>query len=618
MAVNPRRFHVTELDFDNIKSNLKTFLKGQTEFTDYDFEGSGMNILLDVLAYNTHYLAYNVNMAMNEAFLDSALLRSSVVSHAKTLGYVPRSSSAPIAYINITLNDSVLTEATLEKGTVFTASVDDVDYTFVTNAEYTTTRSSGILSFTNIPIYEGTLISTKYTVNTANVDQRFLLASNRADTSTLVVSVQTSSTDTTTNVYSLSNDISQVQSDTRSYFLQEVEDGKFQVYFGDGVIGQALSDGNIVILDYIVTNEASANSASVFSPPGDISGVNNITVATVSLANGGAEPESIESIRYNAPLDFSSQGRAVTANDYKLIIPRIYPDTRAVQVWGGEDNDPPQYGQVFASIKTESGINLTQAQKDSILNELKRYNITSVRPSFVDPETTYLELRTYFKYNSKVTTKTQTDLETIVRSAITSYNNSDLKQFDGVFRFSKLSRLIDNSDVSILSNVSNIKMMKNVTPLLNGVPDQYVVAFSNRIYHPHDGHNAMMGGVTVSSGFKIVSNTNMMYIDDDGYGNLRMFYYVSGTTRGYVNNSVGSINYLTGTLTLFSLNISETENADGTISITVLPNSLDVVPVRNQLLEIDLAKTTIIGEVDTIVSGGSSAGTGYTTASFYS
>jgi hypothetical protein len=618
MATNPRRFQVTELDFDDIKSNLKTFLKSQTEFTDYNFEGSGMNILLDTLAYNTHYLAYNVNMAMNESFLDSALLRSSVVSHAKTLGYTPRSARAPVAYVNVTLNDSSVTTATMHKGTVFKTSVNDINYTFVTNSDYTAIKQNGILSFTNIPIYEGTLITTKYTVDITNVDQKFKLVTNKADSNTLKVSVQTSLSDNTEVVYFLSNDISEVSATSPSYFLQESQDGIFEVYFGDGVVGQKLSDGNIVVLEYVVTNNTDANGASVFSSPGDIGGVSNITVTTVSLANGGTDPETIESIRYNAPLDFSSQGRAVTASDYKIIIPTIYADTRAIQVWGGEDNDPPQYGQVFVSIKTESGINLTQSQKETIVLQLKKYNIASVRPTIIDPETTFIELKTYFKYNSKVTTKTQADLETLIRTTITNYNNSDLKKFDGVFRFSKLSRLIDNTDVSILSNVSNVKIIKNLNPLLNETSDQYVINFSNKIYHPHDGHNSSMGGVTSSTGFKINGNTNVMYFDDDGFGNIRMFYYISGSTRNYVNSTIGSIDYNNGKVTIFSLNVSETINTDNTISLTVIPNSLDVVPVRNQLIEIDLSKTTIIGEIDTIVSGGSTAGTDYTTATFYS
>ena len=613
MATNPRRFHVTELDFDNVKSNLKTFLKGQSEFSDYDFEGSGMNILLDTLAYNTHYLAYNVNMAMNEAFLDSALLRSSVVSHAKTLGYTPRSARAPIAYVNVTLNDNVLITATLSKGTVFTSSVDEVDYTFVTNSDYTISRVNGILSFTNVPIYEGTMMTTKYTVDKSNIDQRFLLASNRADTTTLKVSVQNSSSDTTTTVYNLAEDISLVTGDQPSYFLQEVEDEVFQVYFGDGVIGQELSDGNIVILEYVVTNKTAANSASVFSPPGDINSVSNITVATVAAATGGAEPEIIESIRYNAPLDFSSQGRAVTVEDYKLIVPRVYANTSSVQVWGGEDNDPPKYGEVFVSIKTQSNSALTESQKNAIITSLDRYNIASVRVTILNPETTYLNLTCNFKYNSNKTTKTKTDLETIVRTAINNYSNVDLEKFDGIFRYSKLSRLVDNSDTSILSNIMRVKMKKKLTPIINQSTQQYIIKFSNPLYHPHTGHNAAFGGITESTGFKIASQTNTVYIDDDGLGNLRLYYLVSGTNRTYIDNTAGTINYATGELVLSALNIESVSNTDGTIDIVLIPASYDVAAVRNQLIEIDSTTLSVIGEVDVIETGGAIAGTGYTT-----
>lgn len=613
MATNPRRFHVTELDFDNVKSNLKTFLKGQSEFSDYDFEGSGMNILLDTLAYNTHYLAYNVNMAMNEAFLDSALLRSSVVSHAKTLGYTPRSARAPIAFVNVTLNDNVLITATLSKGTVFTSSVDEVDYTFVTNSDYTISRVNGILSFTNVPIYEGTMMTTKYTVDKSNIDQRFLLVSNRADTTTLKVSVQNSSSDTTTTVYNLAEDISLVTGDQPSYFLQEVENELFQVYFGDGVIGQELSDGNIVILEYVVTNKTAANSASVFSPPGDINSVSNITVATVAAATGGAEPEIIESIRYNAPLDFSSQGRAVTVEDYKLIVPRVYANTSSVQVWGGEDNDPPKYGEVFVSIKTQSNSALTESQKNSIITSLDRYNIASVRVTILNPETIYLNLTCNFKYNSNKTTKTKTDLETIVRTAINNYSNVDLEKFDGVFRYSKLSRLVDNSDTSILSNIMRVKMKKKLTPIINQSTQQYIIKFSNPLYHPHTGHNAAFGGITESTGFKIASQTNTVYIDDDGLGNLRLYYLVSGTNRTYIDNTAGTINYATGELVLSALNIESVSNTDGTIDIVLIPASYDVAAVRNQLIEIDSTTLSVIGEVDAIETGGAIAGTGYTT-----
>ena len=613
MATNPRRFQVTELDFDDIKSNLKTFLKAQTEFTDYDFEGSGMNILLDTLAYNTHYLAYNVNMAMNEAFLDSALLRSSVVSHAKSLGYTPRSARAPVAYVNVTLNNNTLVTATLEKGSVFTTSVDEVDYTFVTNSDYTISRLNGLLTFANVLLYEGTLITTKYTVDKSNVDQRFILASDRADTTTLNVSVQNSSSDTTTTVYNLAEDITTVTGDQASYFLQETEDGKFQVYFGDGVVGQELSDGNIVILEYVVTNKTAANSASVFSPPGDINSVANITVSTVAAATGGAEPEILESIRYNAPLDFSSQGRAVTVEDYKLLIPRVYPGAQSVQVWGGEDNDPPKYGEVFASIKTPNNSNLTESQKNTIITSLDKYNIASVRVTILNPEVTYLDVVCSFKYNSNKTTKTKNDLETIVRNAITNYSDVDLEKFDGVFRYSKLSRLIDNSDTSILSNVVRVKMKKKFTPIINQSTQQYIIKFSNALYHPHKGHNAMFGGITQSTGFVIASNSNTVYIDDDGNGNLRLYYLVSGTQRTYIDNAAGTINYATGELVLSALNIESVSNSDGTIEIVLIPNSYDVAPVRNQLIEIDTNTLNITGEVDAIETGGSIAGSGYTT-----
>jgi hypothetical protein len=613
MATNPRRFHVTELDFDDIKSNFKKFLKGQTEFTDYDFEGSGMNILLDTLAYNTHYLAYNVNMAMNEAFLDSALLRSSVVSHAKTIGYTPRSARAPIAYIDVLLNTSALSTATLPKGSVFTSSVDEVNYTFVTNSDYIINPVNGILRFINVPIYEGTLMTTTYIVDKMNPDQRFILSSNRADTTTLKVSVQNSSSDTTTTVYNLAEDISSITDSGTYYFLQEIEEGKFQVYFGDGIIGQELSDGNLVILEYIVTNKELANSANIFSAVGSINGINDITVSTISSAIGGAEPETIESIRYNAPLDYSSQGRAVTTKDYELIIPKIFPNTKSIQVWGGEDNDPPKYGEVFASVQTTSGNNLTVSQKNNIINRLKNYNIASIRTTLIDVETTNLYLNGSFKYDSSKTTKTKSQLESIVKNNIISYNNDELEQFDGIFRYSKFTRIIDNSDSSILSSIVRVKMEKQIFPLLNTGSEQYIINFSNQLYHPHMGHNNLSGGITQSTGFKIFGEVNTVYIDDDGNGNLRLYYLISGGQRIYVDENIGTIDYEKGIFVINSLNITSVENSDNSIEIIVIPASLDVVPVRNQIIKIDIANLQVLGEIDTVQSGTSIAAVDYST-----
>ena len=605
------KLQVTELDFDLIKDNLKTYMKNQTEFSDYNFEGSGMSQIIDLLAYNTHYLAMNANFAMNEAFLDSATLRSSVVSHAKGLGYTPRSARAPVAYVDVTLNSSTATSATLAKGTRFTTKVDGSTFGFVVNEDITTTPTNGVMRFINVPIYEGTLITSRYTVDLNNIEQKFLISDDRGDTTTLKVSVQTSGSDVSTTTYTLATDITQVTSGAKVYFLQESTDGKFEVYFGDGVVGSSISNGNIVQLQYVVTNKNKANGAKSFSTT-SVSGETDVTVALLVAALGGAEPESISSIKFNAPLDYSSQGRAVTTQDYKTILPTVYAGTQAVQVWGGEDNDPPIYGQVFLSVRTKSGTNLTQAQKNSIAVDLKKYNIASIRPTFVNPLITKIKLKVDFKFDSKTTTKTVGDLETLIRSTIATYNAGDLLNFDVVFRHSKISGLIDATDTSILSNTTRLTLNQIITPTLNA-STQYVIDFNNALYNPHSGHNATLGGITSSTGFTIAGNTNTLYIDDDGNGIIRTYYLVGGQTRTYVDASAGTINYSSGKIVLTDLNITSASNTDGTISVDILPASNDVVSVRNQLLEIDLTNTTVSGTVDTVAAGGSSAGTGYTT-----
>jgi hypothetical protein len=604
------KLQVTELDFDDIKTNLKTYMKNQTEFSDYNFEGSGLSVLIDALAYNTHYLGMNANMAVNEAFLDTATLRSSVVSHAKTLGYTPRSARAPIAYLNVTINNSSLTSITVAKGTKFTTQIDGTSYAYVVNANQTTTPVNGVLRFSNLPVYEGSLVTAKYTVDSSNIEKRYMVTDNRADTTTLKVSVQNSASDVTTTVYTLATDITQVTATSNVYFLQEADNGKYEVYFGDDVVGTKPTDGNIIIIEYIVTNKAKSNGAKTFSGT-SVGGESNITIATVAASAGGAEPETIESIKYNAPLDYASQGRAVTTEDYKVIIPKVFADTKAVQVWGGEDNNPPIYGQVFVSIKTTSGINLTQAQKDVITTSLDKYNIASVRPTIIDPEITKIKLNTTFKYNANVTTKTGTELETLVRSTLNTYNTTDLEKFDGVFRFSKLSRLVDGTDVAILSNISTVRIQKTITPQLNTL-QRYVIDYANPLYNPHSGHATIIS----STGFKITGSTLEMFMDDDGLGNLRAYSLSGGTTKTYLDTNIGSVNYSTGVVTINSLNITSSTETAG-VTVTAQPSSNDIVPVRNQLIEIDFVNAIITGQNDTIESGGSSAGTDYATSSSY-
>ena len=612
---------VSDLDFDLVKQNLKTFLQSQSEFQDYDFEGSGFSILLDLLAYNTHYLGFNANMLANEMYLDSADIRKNIVSLAKMLGYTPTSAKAPSASLNILVNNASGASITMAKGTVFTTSVNDTSYQFVTNASHTLTPTNGVYQFSNIPVFEGTLVTYRYTVNTSDPDQRFIIPSNRADTTTLKVQIQNSSSDSTTATYTLATGFTSLDSTSRVYFLQEVEDGKFEVYFGDGVVGRALSDGNIVILEYIVTNKTEANGASTFALSGAIETFSDVTITIVSSAQGGAEPQSKESIRFNAPLQYARQDRAVTTGDYETLVQELYPNAQSVSAWGGEDDETPVYGVIKIAIKAASGSTLTDATKQSIVTQLKKFNVASVRPEIVDPEITKILLTSTIKYDEKATTKTADTLESEVLTTISNYNTNTLSKFDGIFRHSKVTGLIDDVDTSILSNVTTLKIRKTFTPTI-GSSTRYDIYFRNGIFNPHTGHKSGMGGVITTSGFKVTGDTtNVYYLDDDGSGNIRRYYFV-GSVRTYVNNTQGTINYATGLVTINSLNVSSIENIRGLVSsvieITVQPNSNDVVPVRNHVLELDTENSNITVTADTFVGGSADAGVGYTTTSSYS
>ena len=628
MAVNDRRLEVTEFDFDEVKENLKIFLRSQNEFTDYDFEGSGMNILLDVLAYNTHYLGFNANMLANEMFLDSASLRSSIVSHSKTLGYVPTSARAAKATVDVTLNTNETT-ITMSAGTVFNTTVDDVSYKFSTITDVTKSNTGGGIPFLNTDIYEGTFITTRYTVNTSDIDQRFLLTDNRADTSTLTVKVQTSSTDSTSTTYTEATDITQVTASSAVYFLQEVEAGLYEIYFGDGVIGQALSDDNIVILTYIVSNKSAANGAALFTNAAVIGGVSDIAVATVAAASAGSEPETLQSIKYNAPLSYASQGRCVTAEDYKVYAKRFFPNTQSVQVFGGESGSfdtslgavsTPEYGKVFISIKSTTGNDLTATEKSTLISSLAPFTVASITPVIVDPQTTRLILNISFKFDSSKTTETQTSLITKVSSELQNYNTTTLSKFESAFRHSKITGIIDDADPAITSNITNVTLSHNLAPTLNSATN-YTIQLNNAFYNPHSGHNSSDGGVLASTGFKVSGDSsNVQFFDDDGAGNIRRYYLTAGV-RQYQDSTAGTITYSTGEIKINSINITSVENVDGAAStiirLTVIPDSTDIIPVRNQILEIDFVNTTINGTVDTTAVGDTSAGATETTTSSY-
>ena len=613
------KLEISQLNFDQIKSNLKQYLSNQNQFKDYDFEGSGMAVLLDLLAYNTHYLAYNANIAANEMFIDTADLRPSIVSLAKALGYTPNSPRAPIADINVVVNGATGATLTMNAGTQFTTTVDGTNYNFVTIGSNVISPVDNVYTFSNLKIYEGTYITYQYTADTTDVDQRFLINSANADTTTLTVQVQNSSTDTTTNTYTKATSITELDSDSKVYFLQESEDGKFEVYFGDGVVGKAIENGNIIILKYVVTNKTAANGASSFSLSGNIGGNTNVTITVNSNAANGSEAETKESIKFKAPKSYAAQDRAVTVNDYKIKVEELYANASSVSAWGGEDNDTPFYGRVYIAIKAASGSTLTDTTKDDLVTQLKKFSVASVTPVIVDPETTSVLLTSNIKFDEKQTTKTSAEIKTLVTNAVTNYNTSTLQKFDSVLRYSKLLETIDDADTSILSNITTLKLRKSFTPTLSSSTN-YTVNFSNALYNPHSGHNTSAGGILSSTGFKVANDSNVYFFDDDGQGNVRR-YYLIGSVRTYVDNTAGTITYSSGSVAINALTIASIENIRGSassvIELTVTPNSNDIVPVRAPVVDIAVANSTFTVQQDTLVGGSANAGIGYTTTSSY-
>ena len=454
-----------------------------------------------------------------------------------------------------------------------------------------------------------------------DVDQRFVLTDVRADTSTLTVRVQNSTSDTTTTTYTKATDITQLSSSSTVYFLQETESGKFEVYFGDGATSVGLTDGNIVQLNYVITNKTAANGASSFTSPSSIDGVTGITVTTVSNAAGGSEPETISSIKLNAPLDYASQGRAVTAEDYKVYVRKLFNNTQAVSVWGGEDgsfdtstgvSSTPEYGKVFISVKSTTGINLTTTQKENLVKDLAPYKVASVTPVVVDPETTFIILGVTFNYNSSATTLGKTTLESNVLTTLTDYSSSTLNVFNSPFRHSQITGLIDDTNSAITNNTTTITMGKFFIPSLN-TSTNYKINFANAFYNPHSEHNKSGGGILASTGFQIDGDTTTEYFfDEDGAGAVSVYSIVSGV-RSYLNSSAGTIDYTNGVVNINAVKITAVSNVDGATStqirVTAIPSSNDVVPVRNQILEIDLVNSTVTGQIDNTTT----TGVGYTT-----
>lgn len=600
MTTENKSIKVGELDFDAIKTNIKDFLKAQSEFQDYDFEGAGLSILLDVLAYNTHYNALYTNLAVNEMFLDSARKRNSVVSLAKMLGYVPSSATAPTAVININVSSPAGSPATLTlpAKTSFTTEVDGTTYNFYNLEAKTITPNNGQYIFQNVNIYEGTPLTFNYE---AKDSARYILPNKDVDLSKLTVRVLEDPILGKYYSYAFAENLTEVDSSTRIYYIKEIDDGLFEIEFGDGVLGKKPPTGSKVILEYFITNKTEANGAKLFNYNGVDTFGGVISVTTLSAASGGSEAEDIETIRYNAPKHFSAQNRAVTAEDYRSVIQKIYANIDSISVWGGESNVPPIYGKVFVAIKPKTGEFLTPLTKQSIQTALKKRNTVSITPDIVDPIYLYVDVNTTVYYDVNATTKDANTIAAIVLNSILDYNETELSKFDGVFRFSKMGRLIDSSESSILSNITSIKLRRDIVPAFNR-NSQYIIRIDNPIYRDINAADNV-----ISTGFNILGRTEDFYLSDDGNGKLRLFYYSgSKTVRVYLDNDAGTVDYDNGVITVNSIYITTAPN--NKVSFSIKPYSNDVVSVRNQLVLIDPSTIKVNAIVDTIASGSQSAG----------
>ena len=590
---------LTDINYDAIKQNLRNFLSNQTELGDYDYDSSTMQILLNLLSYNTYMNSYYLNMVGNEMFLDSAQIRSNVVSRAKMLNYTPRSAQGPTATVQVVITPTDTPDfITLPKDTKFRTTVDGTQYVFVATDTTTVNAVSGIYS-TNINITEGRPFTFRYTVSSLN-PVRYIIPADNVDTRSIVVKVQNSSTDTTITTFNNAENLTTVAATTAAYFLKENEDGRYELEFGDSVLGKALNDGNIVIIDYRTCNGTAAQGANNFTSIDSIGGYSNITVNHVSRAQGGGDKETIQSIKFNAPKNYEAQGRAVTRKDYETLVKNQFADIQAVSVWGGEDNSPPVYGRVYVSVKPFSGTLLAEDRKKTIADYLVDRNVLTIEPQIVDPTYLYVKPQLTVKYNPDLTTLTAGQISTAISNAVINYETNKLGLFGQNFIGSQLIKDIYEVNNSITSIQTELYMEKKFKPNTS-VRTTYTINFNNEI---HNYENVTKAFNISSTKFTYNGNANS-YFDDDGVGNVRIYSLTSTGSRTYSNTSAGSINYLTGLIVLNDLLI--TAFVGDAITITADPDKDDINGLRNQLLlikdaSISLYDTKLQSTVSTISS----------------
>tara|TARA_B100000131_G_scaffold124728_1_gene121899 strand:- start:1661 stop:3580 length:1920 start_codon:yes stop_codon:yes gene_type:complete len=625
----------TDLDFDQIKTSIKSYLRSNSDFSDFDFEGSNFSVLIDTLAYNTYITAVNSNMVVNESFLDSATVRENVVSLARNIGYVPRSITAARASVKFTVNTTSITPTmTLKAGLVCVGSQNDQTYVFSIPEDITTSASitkdadgnnnGSIATFDSINVFQGTYLTKDFTVD-GSLDQRFILDNSFIDTSTLNAYVKKANdVNAKKKLYTKIDNIVGITTSSETYLIQEVQDEKYELLFGDGIFGKKLDNGDNITATYIVTDGIEGNGPSSFVFAGSLENSENITISpsstpmvtTISKAQNGGDIESLNSIKYFAPRLYSSQYRAVTARDYEAIIQQIYPNTESVSVVGGEEIDPPQFGTVFLTIKPKNGDFISDFDKTQILSDLKNYSLTGINQKIIDLKILYIELESFIYYNNSEV-KEISGLKTLVTNNLTRYSKSvDINKFGGRFKYSKVLSVIDNIDRAITSNITRVRIRRNLRALVNQFA-QYELCFGNKFNVKPEGLNIK------STGFKISGVSDTVYLtdtpnEDKLTGVLSIVKKeLIGGEKVIIVKDAGTVDYVKGEINLTTINIISTEKDDNVIEIQAFPESNDIIGLQDLYLQFSVENSSINMVKDTISSGEQISGVGYKVTSSY-
>ena len=613
----------TTLDFEEVKVSLREYLRANSNFTDFDFEGSNLSILIDLLAYNTYTTAYNTNMVANEAFIDSATLRENVVALARNIGYVPSSRRAATANVTFTVDlgqNSDISSVTLKAGLFGLGDFGNTNYTFCTSEDYTSPINDDFASFT-IPIKQGTYLQKQFIVDTSQPNQRFIIPNPYVDTSTIRVDVRDSVSSGTRKTYTQLDNIVGITTSSESYLIQEVQDEKYELLFGDGILGKKLENGNSIDVYYLVCDGKGGNGVANFTFAGKLvdndgalitSGISEII--TNENARNGAEIENIDTIRNLAPRVYSAQHRAVTTNDYEAIIPTIFPNAESVTAYGGEDISPPQYGKVFLSIKPKNGRFISDFDKRQLINKLKRYSVAGIRQEFVDLKYLYIELDTTVYYNANAIIDIN-NLKTNIRNSLETYSKSaDLNKFGGRFKYSKILKIIDESSAAVTSNITKVIIRRNLDADTANLA-QYELCFGNRFHNRREGYNIK------STGFTVNGVTGTCYFGDSYINNKTGQLFVFRlTTEGKVETVIanaGTVKYDIGEILIDTIRIISTDKADNVIEIQAIPESNDVIGLKDLYVQLSISDSDIGCIEDIISSGADTSGSRFISTSSF-